>query len=184
MKKELYYKEVLGELENIRKEVHSLSLIDNDLLKNRPNPKSWSPLECIEHLNLTMDVYLPNIRKAIQNTKSVKNHSFNPGIFDRQIIKSLELKSKGNVKFKMKTFDFFKPDIKTLESEQVFKNYFNNSSEFEELIHKSKSHDLNKTKVNSALGSVFKLKLGVVFKFLINHEKRHLEQAKKSLIQS
>lgn len=50
-----------------------------------------------------------------------------------------------------------------------------------ELLIKSKSVSLNKTKTSISISNFIKLKLGDTFRFVINHDTRHIIQAKKLL---
>ena len=88
--------------ENLNK-AEALKQKDFSLLNYKVNPETWSALECIEHLNLYGDFYLPEIKQRINNS-SYKNPApvFSSGkILGNYFAKSMLPKEKLN---KMKTF--------------------------------------------------------------------------------
>src|SRR5579859_3988943 len=44
-----------------------LNLAGVDLFSTRPAPSSWSAVECLQHLNLTVDAYFPVWQQIIAN---------------------------------------------------------------------------------------------------------------------
>ena len=70
-------------------------------LNYRSSNESWSILECIEHLNLYGDFYLPEIENKIIFSNSKPAAIFKSGLLGNYFAKSLLPKEKLN---KMKTF--------------------------------------------------------------------------------
>src|SRR6476620_11332623 len=71
------------------------------VLSWKENATSWSMLECLEHLNLYGDYYLPEIKRRIKESKSTSDLEFNSGFLGGYLAKSMLPKEKLN---KMKTF--------------------------------------------------------------------------------
>ena len=46
-------------------EVQAFKELPMELLNQKPNAKSWSILECIEHLNRYGDFYIPEIKNLV-----------------------------------------------------------------------------------------------------------------------
>ena len=42
-----------------------------DQWTKRPDPKSWSVAECVEHLNLTARAFLPLLERAIEEARAL-----------------------------------------------------------------------------------------------------------------
>jgi len=146
-------------------------------LNYRTNPNSWSALECLEHLNLYGDFYLPEIKNRIVEAKKPPEKYFKSGVLGNYFANSMKPKKKLN---KMRTFKDKNPigsnlDIITID------RFIHQQQEFLDLLHKSRKVSLNKTKISISISKKFKLKLGDTFRFLTNHNLRHLMQAKNAL---
>jgi DinB superfamily len=69
--------ECLGQVEASKSWFHDRVLpLSIAQLKWRPDPASWSIVECLDHLNLTIGLYLPKIDKAIQ--KGIRPNAGDP----------------------------------------------------------------------------------------------------------
>lgn len=151
-------------------------------LKQNPAADKWSALECLDHLNQTYKLYLPNIEKVLAGKKTDPVKTYKPGLFGNLFIKNVSLKKDGTAIMPMKTFKFFEPGHKdNLDKEEVFQQFENYHLDFLKFIQMSKSLNINKIKVTSALGAILKFRLGVCFLFLLNHEIRHLAQGKRAM---
>jgi hypothetical protein len=59
----------------------------------RPGPQRWSIAECLEHLNVTLELYLPGIDRAIETAQARgwrSNDAVRPGWLGRWMIGLLE----------------------------------------------------------------------------------------------
>ena len=81
-------------------EVQAFKELPMELLNQKPNAKSWSILECIEHLNRYGDFYIPEIKNQLEKSTHKKSEVFNSGILGNYFAKSMLPKEKLN---KMKT---------------------------------------------------------------------------------
>src|ERR1043165_1118609 len=59
--------ELLQITERSTKAVQGFKQLNDDRLNFKEHPEQWSALECIEHLNLYGDYYLPEIERSILN---------------------------------------------------------------------------------------------------------------------
>ena len=151
--------------------------LDIERLNYRREPKSWSALECLEHLNLYGDFYLPELTRRIKNAKKPTEKIFKSGFLGNYFANSMKPKEKLN---KMKTFKDKNPigsdlGIKTID------RFIHQQQEFLDLLHKSRIVSLSNTKCSITISKRLKLKLGDTFRFLTNHNLRHLVQAKNVL---
>lgn len=146
-------------------------------LNSRPSAESWSALECLEHLNLYGDFYLPKIRNRINNSKYPPEEFFYSGLLGNYFSKSMLPKEKLK---KMKTFKDKDPigsqlDLSTLN------RFLEQQKTLMELLELSKNVSLNKTKTAISISRFIKLKLGDTFRVLVYHNQRHLIQAQNAL---
>lgn len=166
--------EITRENINYAESLKSKSVED---LNFREMEGSWSVLECLEHLNLYGDFYIPEIKNVLQKSKTTPAPVFKSGILGHYFAESM-LPKKGFKK--IKTFK----DKNTLGrnlNRNVIQQFINQQLEIIELLNKSSVVDLNKVKTAISITKLLKLKLGDTFRFVINHNIRHVEQIKRVL---
>ena len=158
-------------------EVEALQNMELSKLTWKANKNSWSVLECLEHLNLYGDFYLPQIESSIKdsNTPSVPN--FKSGMLGNYFAKSMLPKEKLN---KMKTFKDKNPLNADLDK-KVIDRFLKQQKLLLDLLNQAKMVNLNKVKVKTSISSLIRLKLGDTFRFFVNHEIRHLAQINRVL---
>jgi hypothetical protein len=141
------------------------------------NKNTWSVLECIEHLNLYGYFYLPEIKKAIDHSKSTSEKHFKSGFLGNYFAKSMLPKDKLN---KMKTFKSKNPNGSHLDK-STLKRFLLQQEKTLNLLDKARKISLNTIKTPTTLGKLIKLKLGDTFRVVIYHNYRHMVQVKKIL---
>lgn len=146
-------------------------------LNYRKTSESWSALECIEHLNRYGNFYLPEIEIRINQSHSKPEPQFKSGLLGNYFAESMRPKAKLN---KMKTFKKMNPIHSKLDK-TVLDTFIKQQEELLQLLDKSKSISLNKTKTSISITNLIKLKLGDTFRFLIYHNERHILQAKRAI---
>ena len=143
----------------------------------RENPESWNVLECLEHLNMYGDFYIPEIEIAIKNSKTNFALDFKSGFLGNYFAMSMLPKGKLN---KIKTFKNKNPLNSNLDKVSI-NRFVTQQLKFIELLDKSRNIDLNKIKVKISISKWIKLKLGDIFRFVINHNSRHIKQIERIL---
>jgi DinB superfamily len=138
----------------------------------KPNPNSWSILECVEHLNLYGDFYLPEIERQIKKSKTASESAFKSGMLGNYFANSMLPKEKLN---KMKTFKDKNPLHAQLDK-SVLDRFIQQQMKLLDLLSQARNVSLNKVKVPTSFSSLVKLKLGDIFRFLTNHMIRHFKQ--------
>jgi hypothetical protein len=163
---------LLEQTRQIINQVEKLKTFDLHTLTWRENETSWSILECLEHLNLYGDFYLPEIESKIKNSTTQADLEFKSGMLGSYFAKSMLPKEKLN---KMKTFKDKNPLNANLDI-SVIDKFINQQIKLLDLLNQSRNVSLNKVKIQTSISSLIKLKLGDAFQFLINHIIRHLNQ--------
>ena len=159
--------EILRQLDFTR----SLEEISDETLNLKIDAKSWSVLECFEHMNLAMIIYL-NQFKMINNFRP-SDGLIHFGIKGKFFAEGIRPKN-NQISYKMKTFKKLTPTSHLGGS--VIKGFINNSTWVLDFIKANKSHDLNKIKVKTALGPLVKLNVAEALSFVIAHNERHIWQ--------
>lgn len=167
---------LISELIDITKQnltfAEALKTKSDDLLNWRENEKSWSILECLEHLNLYGDFYIPEIQSVIQKATTKNDIVFKSGLLGNFFAESMLPKDK--IK-KMKTFKDKNPINSHLDN-TIIDRFINQQIAMIGLLEKSRNISLNNEKTRISLTKYIRLKIGDTFRFVINHNIRHLKQ--------
>lgn len=166
---------LLEQTQKITEQAEQLKSLDLQTLTWKSNPNSWSILECIEHLNLYGDFYLPQIEEKITTSNTKNEVEFMNGFLGNYFAKSMLPKEKLN---KMKTFKDKNPLNAKLDK-TVIDNFIAQQEKLITLLNQSRNVSLNKVKITTSISTVFKLKLGDTLQFYINHIIRHFDQIEK-----
>ncbi|WP_336516506.1 DinB family protein [Pollutibacter soli] len=151
---------------------------DLRILNFKKDAQSWSILQCLEHLNLYGDFYLPEIEKRMDNsTHRNPGTVFHSGIIGNYFA-NLMLGRNGKIK-KMKTPKDKRPAESNL-SVLTIDRFIKQLEMLKTLLAKATQVDLTKTKTSIAISNLVKLRLGDTFRFLIYHIDRHIRQADRS----
>lgn len=152
-----------------------LQELDAAVLNRRPAPDAWSILECLEHLNRYGEYYIPVVDTALNKARHAANPEFSPGWLGDYFAKLMQPKAKLN---KMKTFADKNPLHVQLDK-NVIKRFIEQQHQLLRLLDKAAQYDLNKIRIPITLSRFIRLKLGDTFRFVINHELRHMEQIER-----
>ena len=177
--------ELIDELTAIvRHGVERVSNLKNsewNTLNYRPSDVKWNALQCLEHLNLYGDFYLPEIESSIvRASKNGQEKNFSSGLLGNYFAKSMMPKN-GNVTNKMKTFKDKNPNQSL--SISVLDRFLKQQKQLLQLLDASRKVDLNRVKTAISISKLVKLKLGDTFRFVINHQVRHLLQMEQVISQ-
>lgn len=149
-------------------------------LQYKPNANSWSILECIEHLNLYSDFYVPEIKTQMDNSK---HQGFAPVFksswLGNYFAQAMLPKEKLN---KMKTFADKDTNGSTL-TKSVLEKFIQHQKKTLLLLEQAEQVNLTKTTTGITLTQWIKLRLGDTFRVIIYHNDRHIIQAKNVLAQ-
>lgn len=149
-----------------------LNELNIDDLNWRESQDSWSILECLEHLNLYGDYYLPEMEKEIGKARKSTSPQFSSGMLGGYFAKMMLPKEKLN---RMKTFKDKNP-IHTSLDRKVIDRFTRQQHQLLELLNRAREVDLSSVKVTTSISKLIRLKLGDTFAFYINHIIRHLRQ--------
>ncbi|MBW3522327.1 DinB family protein [Chryseobacterium sp. NKUCC03_KSP] len=149
----------------------------DEKLNFRLSEKSWSVLECLEHLIRYGNFYIPEISKRIEISDTKSTDIFNSGVLGNYFANSMLPKEKLNT---MKTFKSMDPLHSKLDK-SVLNEFIAQQKQMIHLLNDAENIDLNKVRTSISITKLIQLKLGDTFRFVIYHNLRHVEQAKKNL---
>lgn len=164
--------------QQIKQEAIAFQALPDSLLYTRPQPASWSVLECIEHLNRYGYFYIPEITIRISTSNyPTPSPVFKSGYLGNYFAKSMLPKAKLN---KMKTFKSMNPSTSKVDRE-VLSIFIQQQDSLIALLEQAKTVNLNKTKTSISINTWIKLRLGDTFKIVVFHNLRHLKQAQNTI---
>ncbi len=150
--------------------------LKEEKLQWRAQENSWSVLECLEHLNLYARYYNDEIDTKMKRSNLPFSDTFKSGFLGNKFANDMLPKEQ------MKTMNTFKsknPIHSDLNKETVILDFINLQESLLELLKVAATKNL-KLKIKTTL-PLLKLRLGDTFRFVINHNIRHIEQAKRVL---
>lgn len=158
-------------------EAEKFQLLKLEQLNKKQNDTSWSILECLEHLNLYGDFYIPEINKRMQESNSTPNENYKSGLLGNYFAKSMLPKEKLNT---MKTFKNMNPNGSSLDS-SIIDRFLKQQSALLEILKIAETKNIQKIKTSISISNLIKLRLGDSLRVVVYHNKRHIAQAKRNL---
>ncbi|UII81713.1 hypothetical protein [Flagellimonas sp. CMM7] len=169
-------------LNGILNHVRTIQALDISRLIAAPNSKSWNVVEVIAHLNIAYGIYMPRLDEAFTKLPDVYSGTseFKARWWQKMVIAGQRPKN-GVRKWKMKTLKRFEPllsheDLNSEKIDVVFDEFFTLHDHLKQSILKSRSKDVSKTKITSAIGPIVTFYLPEAFEFLLCHLERHMVQ--------
>ncbi len=163
--------------EGVISEIPTFKSMGIEELNRRNSPESWTILECLEHLNLYGDFYLPEIEGRINAAQTSNNETFISGWLGNYFAVSMLPGEKGKLN-KMKTFGSMNPINKPLGL-NTLERFEKQQRHLLVLLDKALQVDLGKVKTGISISKWIKLKLGDTLRVVIYHNQRHVIQAVK-----
>lgn len=147
-------------------------------LNHKPSSDRWSILECLEHLNLYGDFYLPEIEGRIFAAPESDSGGFRPGVLGNYFAQLMQQDPAGKGK-KMKA-----PKDKVPAASQLtvttIDRFLKQAEHLQHLLQLAEKADLTKTKTAISLSKMIRLRLGDTFRFYVYHMERHIAQAERA----
>jgi len=166
-------------------EVEKFQSLDKTQLNYRQAEGKWSILECLEHLNLYGDFYLTEIEQRIlaRPSANASKKTFQSGWLGNYFATSMLPPEDGSKMKTMKTFKDKEPSDGSELPISTINRFLEQQKQMLHLLEIAKKADLNKVRTNiTILKGIVRLKLGDTFRFVMNHNERHIIQAKKVLM--
>ena len=149
--------------------------LETEELNFKETSEKWSILECIEHLNLYGDFYLPEIERRILGQANAPDATvFSSGLIGNYFAGLMQVKN-GKIT-KMKSPKDKNPghsELTTMTQDRFFKQ----QDSLTRLLNQARKIDLTRAKASISLTPLIKLRLGDTFRFYVYHIERHVIQA-------
>lgn len=147
------------------------------LLKPAPN-NGWSIAECIEHLNTYAAFYQPQVAMAIEKAPHNNNPvDFNHSFLGRYFIASMD-PARSNKKFKALKRHV---PLNVGSPTTVVSTFIQHLENMIEVLKQAAHKNLGKKSIKTSISPWIKINPGDAIQFLITHNNRHLQQARRNL---
>ena len=151
---------------------------DGRLFTVRPKALSWSAAECLAHLSISTEMFLPVMRKAVEEgrkKKSSKNGPPKMDVLGRVLAWFLE----PPIRTRVKTAAPFVPKSTRAKAE-AFGEFASLQEKLIDLLREAREADF-RTKVVSPFDKRVRYNLFSAFRIVAAHERRHLWQAEQAI---
>ena len=181
----IHQNELLDQLEekvdaHLRTAIGQLQNLPPAILLRPAGDGGWSIAQCLEHLNTYGRFYLPQIERKLASASPPRSAvSFRSSWLGSYFTRSMDPATSSR---KMKAFKGHIPE-RDLDAPAVIAEFIQQQETLLKLIRKARQVDLRAIRIPISLTSLIRLKLGDVFQFLVAHDERHLQQAKRNLPQ-
>jgi len=166
---ETQLQEVISVFQNLPEDVHIKPSSTN----------GWSIAECIEHLNTYAAFYQPQVAMAIEKAP----HNNNPADFKHSFLGRYFITSMDATRSKKK-FKALKRHVPMNigNPNSVVSTFIQHLENMLMLLKRAGHKDLRKNSVKTSISMWIKINPGDAIQFLLTHNRRHLEQAKRNLL--
>lgn len=149
---------------------------DGRLFTVRPKPMSWSAAECLAHLSISSEMFLPVLRKAIDGARARKTkRKPKMDVIGRVMAWFLE----PPIRRRMATAAPFVPKS-TRARNEAFGEFVTLQEKLIDLLRDAREVDFG-TKVVSPFDRRVRYNLYSAFRIIAAHERRHLWQAEQAV---
>ena len=144
----------------------------------QPAPERWSVGQCLEHLAITNEVYLPPLADALAGPPAggvaARNRSrmVRAGFFIRHYIAPSPQTRRTRAPRKIR------PVLSRVEP-SILDRFLNGNRQMRDLVRRAAAHDVNRIRFRNPFIPLLRFRVGTGFEVTSKHESRHLLQAEK-----
>jgi hypothetical protein len=149
--------------------------LSQEQLNWKAAPDTWSIGQCLQHLYIANDVYLPPIAKALEGQAHSPVHDITPGWVARWFIRNyIEPSSEGRrarAPRKIDPGERIDPSILDL--------FLRSNATARDLVRRASAHDVNRIRFRNPFIPLVRATVGTGLEIVSRHERRHLLQAER-----
>lgn len=167
---------LLGELDaNDRRAIALARTLTAHQLNWRRGPAEWSIGQCLEHLHVANEVYLPPIAKALSGRPAGVVEEIAPGWFGRWFIRNYIEPSAVSKRARAprKITPRAEVDVTILDQ------FLGSNERMRRGMRDASGYDVNRIRFRNPFVPLIRFSVGTGFTILIRHQQRHLLQAER-----
>jgi hypothetical protein len=154
---------------------------DDETLRTRPAPDTWSVAQVFDHVNTAGWLLLSSLEEAIQHGREhgpTGTPPFRYGVVSRWFVRSMKPSSG----WTFSAPSVFEPETsETLYPRETVEEFRALQDQFATCVGDAEGLDLRRIRVASPAVPLLRISLGAWFEATLAHEERHLEQARSIL---
>jgi hypothetical protein len=171
---------ILQGLEKSDREAQELlAELDEERFNARPDERSWSVAQCLDHLNVGNRIYLEAMWSAVdgaQRKNATRLGPIQPWVLERWFIREMEPPPHRRLPAPRKIV----PAARKSRAE-VGEEWTRIQGQLRDLLHDAAPLDLNRTRFVNPFLPLVRFSVGTGFLVIEAHERRHLWQARQLL---
>jgi hypothetical protein len=140
-----------------------------------PGPGVWSIGQCIDHLCVANDVYLPAMSAALARRPHAVVNEIIPGWFGRWFIRKYIDPSPGTRRARAPR----KITPRAAVDPYILDRFLATNQEVREFIVRASHHDVNRIRFSNPFVPLLRFTVGTGLEILTTHQRRHLLQAER-----
>jgi hypothetical protein len=141
----------------------------------RPRPDAWSIGQCLQHLFITNEVYLPAIAASLEGHRQSRVEEILPGWFGRWFIRKFIQPSPDTSRARAPKK--IEPGIHVESS--VLDAFVRSNDGTRALIRRASNYDVNRIRFKNPFIPMLRFTMGTGFEIVSKHQSRHLLQAER-----
>jgi len=158
--------------------VRQLEQCSDEELNLRPDPRAWTALEALEHLNIWSRDYLLRTEAAVADSLTQPNPEFTSSWIGNKLAVAMK---PGEKTHKIPTLRKLNPRTEPRPlGREVIDTWLTNADRQQQLLGAARSVDLNRVRIKTVLTSLISMRLGDVLRMMVYHDWRHVEQAERA----
>jgi hypothetical protein len=170
--------EILRALDDNDRRVEALVRdLDPEQFNWRPDERSWSIAQCLDHLNATNRTYIDPMRSALERARpagKARRGAIRPSYLGRWFVTNLEPPPRLRVIAPRKVVPAARKD-----RDEVMRERQRIQSEVKDVLREASGQDLNGIRFVNPFFSLLYFGVGTGFQVIGAHERRHLWQAER-----
>lgn len=145
----------------------------------RPTPASWSAAECIAHLSISTELFLPVLRRAIDDARA-KNLTTKKQPSMDLLGRILRWFLEPPIRQRVKTSAPFVPKSTRAKSEALAE-FTSLQTRLLALLHEARGLNLGRMRIVSPFDKRVRFNVFSAFRIVVAHQRRHLWQAEQAI---
>jgi len=151
----------------------------SEAMLNKPSETGgWSIAQCLDHLNSYGSYYLPIINQKLSAAKEENNGQFSGTWLGAYFTKMME---PGSEQKKYKAHKKHIPSVNQ-NALQTVGEFITQQETMLLYLRQAQSKDISTGKIPVSVARIVRINIGDVFQFLVTHNERHMQQAKRNLV--
>ena len=168
---------LIGELDAAdHKATALLTGLNPEQLNWQPVPGSWSVGQCLEHLCITNELYLPAMSGSLAGKPASSIQEVKPGWFGRWFIKNFIAPSPQTKKARAPRKIVPRARVEA----SVLDRFLRSNQSARALVRQAGAYDVNRIRFRNPFVPLIRFTVGTGFEIIAKHQHRHLLQAERA----